>query len=770
MKNKSLLKRIGASLATMGLLSGLALVSGATQVSAAGVGPIYPTLKLQVDIDIAIGSVTVLNGQTVVIRTDVSINQSDPIWDDDPETFNAEAYGAPTPDAGLTVVSTTHSWSVYGPSSGGGAGCSKTSPVGTGQTFSIATLACKADINSVSYIKNITVSNTSGSSKNIVIDDTGPLLADGVAPDVMYSSDYSTAKAEVDNGASGIVIPSNYDGSITLEFPDLCFTEDVESGDVLDIDKHVKMGPSGALVDVPQASSSGPPPSMPYYSISGGGSTGALDGSTLTITSSNVSYLFMYGNLQSNALDSIGKTLEVSFDFTVAGESKVSDDCGGPGGLDFPTLSTFATGRTPGKGTVSSLKTLPTGMPNGTYENSAERGPNGDVFYYGLDSSGDTPKAVVTRIGPNGNQNLAGGPKLSQSISATSVVESFGWFGSGASNYVLVTRDMDTQILKLYYGKTANSSGKTQKTISAASVNAACGDGYTADVYVLSAPTSQPIFEISCVPDDYMNDLFFVNYIKMTGSGNTLTVGSLGLPTRTAENPCLYAAAGVNKSAKGSQVAVLLYGSIGPKTGTDAEPSLCRGSNGTSRKFVRLTTTLAASEKALSAAVFGSTETSNLQMAPGKQPNSWIVVAHTMANMMPVASPTKGYTVSSTGAVVQKATPNMTASGTITVPGTSMPNMSIDLLTPIRELPNGQWLVERTQRKYGAGVSLGIAIAKYNPANGTVTTGSVLKLTGYSPRPWFITTSSFSSKGVMSFYVLTEANKYKIVTWKSYTR
>ena len=63
MKNKSLLKRIGASLAAAGLLSGVALTSGAALVSAAGIGPIYPTLEMAIAIDQDTGNVVVLNGQ-----------------------------------------------------------------------------------------------------------------------------------------------------------------------------------------------------------------------------------------------------------------------------------------------------------------------------------------------------------------------------------------------------------------------------------------------------------------------------------------------------------------------------------------------------------------------------------------------------------------------------------------------------------------------------------------------------------------------------------
>jgi hypothetical protein len=53
-------------------------------------------------------------------------------------------------------------------------------------------LACKADINYLQYYKVITVTNTSGSTKNIEIDSIGnSLLADGVEPDPMSSGAYT---------------------------------------------------------------------------------------------------------------------------------------------------------------------------------------------------------------------------------------------------------------------------------------------------------------------------------------------------------------------------------------------------------------------------------------------------------------------------------------------------------------------------------------------------------------------------------------------------
>jgi hypothetical protein len=79
MKNKPPLKRIGASLAAAGLLSGLGLTSGAALVSAAGIGPVYPTLSMTIDIDPDTGNVVVLNGQTLEITTSASISGSNSI-------------------------------------------------------------------------------------------------------------------------------------------------------------------------------------------------------------------------------------------------------------------------------------------------------------------------------------------------------------------------------------------------------------------------------------------------------------------------------------------------------------------------------------------------------------------------------------------------------------------------------------------------------------------------------------------------------------------
>jgi hypothetical protein len=79
-------------------------------------------------------------------------------------------------------------------------------------------------------------------------------------------------------------------------------------------------------------------------------------------------------------------------------------------------------------------------------------------------------------------------------------------------------------------------------------------------------------------------------------------------------------------------------------------------------------------------------------------------------------------------------------------------------------------LVKRSQTGFGMSMTKAVAIAKYNPATGAVTTGSVLLLSGYSyPAGKYINATGISSTGVMSYYVLTQANKYKIATWKSYT-
>ncbi len=769
MKNKSLIKRIGASLATMGLLSGLALVSGASPVRAAGIGPVYPTLVMSIDIDVNTRNVVVLNGQTVELTTQASINSSSPVWDEDPEEFNAEAYGAPTPDAGLTVVSTTHNWNVSR-IGGSGAPCYKNSTSGAGQTFSIATLACKTEVNYLTYNRTITVSNTSGSTKNVVIDDVdNDILVDGVATE---TDAYSSAWSDYENGASGVVVPSNFRGSVTLEFPTLCFTDDVEANDVLDIERHVKIGDPGSLADIPLAPSSGPPPSMPYYSISGGG-LGALEGSTFTATTESLNYLFISGNIQTQKIDSIGKTLEVSIDITEAGESKLSDDCGGGGGgggpSTYPTLSTLASGNTPGKGTLSAAKALPTGMPNGALGNSATSGPNGDVFYYGTDMTGDSQKAVVSRIGPRGNMRLAGGTKLSQTIGDSSTFDSFGWYGAGGSSYVLVTSDYLAGTYTLYYGKTANATGKSTKTLARTELDEICGDGYSPDLYVISAPTTAPLFTVVCLPEDMMGGgPYFMTYIKLVpGSGSSLNVASLGLPTPTAEKPCTYTSIGVNSRAKGTQAAVFFYGAIGPVTTPDGAPfETCAGASASDRKIITLSAGMVAKTKTLTTGVFGTTE-GDLRIAAGKRPNTWIVMAHSDPYFEPTSAPTKGYTVSATGAIVAKRAPTLQASGNIAAPGA----LKMDYLEPIKELANGQWLVKRAQTAYGMNMTSAMAIAKYNPATGAVTTGSVLMLTGYSqPAGRYINATGISSTGVMSYYVLTEANKYKIATWKSYTK
>jgi hypothetical protein len=765
MKNKPPLKRIGASLAAAGLLSGLALTSGAALVSAAGIGPVYPTLSMTIDIDPDTGNVVVLNGQTLEITTSASISGSNSIWEDDPEEFSAEEFGAPTPDAGLTVVSTTHTWSASG---SGLTPCNRNSSPGAGQTFSIATLACKADINYLQYYKVITVTNTSGSTKNIEIDSIGnSLLADGVEPDPMSSGAYTYVRSDFANDENGVVIPSNFDGSIQLDFPSpMCFTDDVEANDVLNLEKVFKVGTVGSLIDIPQATDGGVPPSMPYYSLSGG-LVGAFDGSTYTVTSNTLSYLYIYGNMQLNSLDSIGDTIEASIDITDdTGASKLSDDCGGGGGgiSTYPTLSALASGSTPGKGTLSAAKALPAGMPNGGFGNGAVAGPNGDVFYYGMDASGDSPKAVVSRIGPKGNMKLAGSTKLSQTIGEDSMVESFGWYGTGGSNYALVTSEETTYTI--YYGKTANAKGKSSKTITRAKLIEVCGSGYFPDLNVLSAPTTSPLVALACFPEDPMSGKYFFTYGKLvTATGSTLNLTLFEMPEPTTEKPCSYLSVGVNSRAKGTQAAVFLYGAIGPETTPDGVPyATCAGTSASDRKLITVSANMVPKTKTLATGVFGDTE-GDLRVAPGKKANTWIVMAHSEPINAPTSGPTKGYAVSATGQVVPKRAPTLRASGTIAAPGVKM-----DYLEPIKELGNGQWLVKRSQAGYGMSMTNAVAIAKYNPATGAVTTGSVLLLSGYSyPAGKYINATGISSTGVMSYYVLTEANKYKIATWKSYT-
>ena len=769
MKNKSLLKRIGASLAAAGLLSGVALTSGAALVSAAGIGPIYPTLEMAIAIDQDTGNVVVLNGQTLEITTSANISSGDPVWEDNPEEFSAEEFGAPTPDAGLTVVSTTHTWSASR-TSGAGAPCSRNSSPGSGQTFSIATLACKADIDYLQYYKVITVTNTSGSTKNIEIDSIGnSLLADGVAPDQSSSSDYTYVFMDVVNDANGAVIPTNFSGAVRLQFPNqLCFTDDVEANDVLNLEKVFKVGAVGSLVDITQSTDDAPSSSMPYYSLSGG-LVGAFDGSTYTVTSNTLNYLYIYGNIQLAPLDSYGDTLQVSLDMTDdAGASKLSDDCGGGGGgiSTYPTLSALASGRSPGKGTLSAAKALPAGMPNGGFGNSAVAGLNGDVFYYGMDTSGDSPKAVVSRMGPKGGLKIGGSTKLSQTIGEDSMVESFGWYGTGGSNYALITSGATTYTI--YYGKTANATGKSSKTITRAKLIEVCGSGYFPDLNVLSAPTTSPLVGLACLPEDPSSGgPYFLTYGKLVpATGSTLNLTLFEMPKPTAEKPCAYLSVGVNSRAKGTQAAVFLYGAIGPETTPVGVPyATCAGASASDRKIITLSAGMVAKTKTLATGVFGTTE-GDLRVAPGKKANTWIVMAHSEPINEPTSGPTKGYTVSATGAVVAKRAPTLQASGTISAPGVKM-----DYLEPIKELGNGQWLVKRSQTGFGMSMTNAVAIAKYNPATGAVTTGSVLLLSGYSfPAGKYINATGISSTGVMSYYVLTEANKYKIATWKSYTK
>jgi len=288
------------------------------------------------------------------------------------------------------------------------------------------------------------------------------------------------------------------------------------------------------------------------------------------------------------------------------------------------------------------------------------------------------------------------------------------------------------------------------------------------DLSVLSAPTSTPLFVLVCFPEDPTSgDTYFINYTKLVpATGSTMNLSLIPLPKPTAQKPCSYLSAGVNRQARGTQAAVFLYGAIGPLTAAEGAPmETCAGASASDRKLITLSTTMVAKTKTFSSDVFGATE-GDLRVAPGKKPNTWIVMAHSEPVFAPVSAPTKGYTVSATGAVVAKRAPTLTASGTIAAPGAQ----KMDYLEPIKELGNGQWLVKRSQTGYGMSMTSAVAIAKYNPATGAVTTGSVLLLTGFSyPAGKYINATGISSTGVMSYYVLTEANKYKIATWKSYT-
>ncbi len=763
MNTYSMLKRVAKSLGAVSLFAGLIVVPSAVSVRViAATGPMYPTADIAVSDDDDTGEVVIKDGQTVRVEVSADINYVSTVWDTNPETFSASQFGVASVGSGVTTGTTTHRWSA---SSNTNMTCSAYEAGSTTtSTLSIAALACKDDINYLSYELNVEFTNATGSDKTITMDFVGnELLADGSV--VADSSSFMSAYQIKELDANGAVIPDNATGTILLSYTGLCFATSVQMNDELDIENVVKLG-DPTPVDLPIWTYDGPPPSPPYYTISG---SGDLDGSTFTVTTTGYFNALVVINA---SITNIGDTVIASLDLTDSGESVLSDDCGGGGGgpsLTQPEIASGAgsltNGRTAGKGKWSTPKNLPAGFPVASLMHASTPGPLGDVFYYGPDSSGD---AVIVRLKKTGAAKIGGGTtKLTIDLAAGETIGSFGWYGAAKNKYVLITRisgmGMSTSY-KAYLGNLTNTKDRKSKTIAAtelAAANGMCGSSNTVytNLRVLSAPTAAPMVAAFCA---LPMGRFLQRIGKLNvGTGSAATITSYASFTATDDSPCVYTSYGVNEAAKGSKRALVIYSATG-----EGGAGMCSGTGITGRKLITVTTSGAPTAKTISSAVFGSTEPGSLVIVPGKASNSWLVVAYSPDSMMAPGGPSKMYTISATGGVAAKASVTLGSSQTIFVAAGGTVQ---DDLIPIKQLNNGKWMVIRIQHN-GTNDTKSIALATVNPQNGAFTYGEGIKFTSYQRNAGaYIDRHTIAPNGEMSYYFSNEAGKFRVATWKSFT-
>lgn len=745
MKSINLRRRIAAGLSALGLLSGLVVASGASAVHAAGAVQ-YPSVRFTITNDSSAGTFTILDQQTVSLRYYGGVNSSWSGWTADtrPSLFSLAQFTTGTLPGGVSVVSTMYSYYFNYQGETPNPSCSAN---GSSATYTLP--ADKTCVNALDYSKTITLRNTSGSTVNIDLPvETAKILIDSVEVTPNYPGFDPSVSLTLTG--SGTTIPTNaLNGSLSFNG---CYDSGVSIGDELNVTKVVKIG--GADIAV---YTDGVPPSAPYVNIYSGG-IGSAD--TYTTTSSTSFYVSW-----SLVLDdaSKGQNLTASLDMKKAGASVLTTCGGGGGGMPtYPTLSALTGGTAVGNASLSAAKALVTGIPapDGMNMPSSSVGPDGDVFYM----VGDGTNAYVTRIKASGNQNIAGAAKLVQALQDSEMPMDFGWYGAARDKWVLVAQGMTG--FSVYYGNLGNSSGKSRKTLDAAKIDAICGDGYFGMLNVISAPTTSPVVSVNCQPMEYgPTAVYFNAFAKLTPVVATPSALDLSVytelkkPTDTLK--CQYASVGTDAGATGTEAAVFMYVAIGARPVSGP----CDGTNASNRTIVTLSTTMTKKVTTMSTAKFGAKESTYMSIGPAKAAGAWLVISNPLTDTG--RKPGQGYIVSANGTVTAKKTvATLTAVGSaFAAPGGAIQ----DTLTPLKELTGGNWLVLRQQRAMGMAAYQTLAIAKYNPSTGAVTTGAPLKVTGTSLYGAYITSVGISLSGTLSYFALTEAGKYKVATWKSYT-
>ena len=784
MKSINLRRRIAAGLSSLGLVSGLVVASGAAPVHAtAGIGPVYPEARVEISVVPEAGSVDIADGQTleVVITAELQAYGYSG-WDSNPTQFSMSEFSLGSLPSGVSVTSTKYYWTADN-TSDPMANCHQ------GQTFTTdsskvnftLTVSCKDDINRVWGEIDYVITNTSGSDQTVNTNtETAEMLVGGVSESSSYVRLEASYVEQMDE--SGITIPDNASSYVYLDFGTLCIAS-AAAGETLDIER---VGTYDG-VDLPQYDNNASPSQTLYlddqtsgfYSYASEYPYQKTIFDTYDVTSSNRTIYGARFQIRDSGATLHGTLLIASLDLTLAGESQLetcsSGGGGGGGGTpsSYPVLSGLRTTKpsAEGKGQISAAKSLPL-MSNGQSTNSAVAGPVGDAFYWGIDSSGAKPKANVVRITSSGTAAKIGGTttKLVKELDTGALMRGFGWYGANASKYVLLATDGSTGY-KIYFGNLADGSGTSTKTLTGARVTAICGDGYMPNLNLVSAPTPTPIVNVFCSPMGMGGDWFSVYGKLEADTGSAMKITLLDLPKPTVAKPCVYMTIGRNSKATGTNVAMIVYAAVGVKTSEDlgGMPSdECAGKSISSRSLLTVTAAGVTKKSTVTGAPFGTTESIMSRIAPGKTANTWIMFFISGGFTSPGSTVTKGYTISATGQIAAKGTISLGSVGTSFVAPGGM--MTQDALTPIKELPNGTWLAYRTQLRYDQSTYT-IALAKYNPTTGAVTTGDALKLASYSqPAGKYINViGTDSAVGSLRYFVLTAAGKYKVATWKSYT-
>lgn len=180
MSKHSIRKRLIGAVASIGLMASLVIAGTTSLVSAAG-GPMYPRVEFRIPFDNSDGTFDIVSGQTVDFYVNANLNSTFSGWSSDPSSFSAESF-EPTLPTGVTISETTFYWSAYDQDNQGTCRANTDGPSGGDLTFSIASVACRADIDYVTFGGTWTLTNSSGADVTINTDyENASITADGVA-------------------------------------------------------------------------------------------------------------------------------------------------------------------------------------------------------------------------------------------------------------------------------------------------------------------------------------------------------------------------------------------------------------------------------------------------------------------------------------------------------------------------------------------------------------------------------------------------------------